>query len=453
MRLLRKTGQEDGLLGKSLLKVDFMDFVFHIPRQAEEIIEKLNSRGFEAYVVGGCVRDCLLGREPEDWDITTSARPEQVKELFGRTVDTGIRHGTVTVMRGKRGYEVTTFRIDGEYKDGRHPSSVEFTSDLLEDLRRRDFTINAMAYSGRTGLVDAFGGLRDLDDRRIRCVGDACDRFGEDALRMLRALRFSAQLGFETEKSTEDAVRRLAPNLRQVSRERVQTELTKLLLSDRPDTVRKVFEWGLAPYVSETFAAMDAARISVSPGLPAVKHMRWAACLRQLPAGKAVQVLRELKLDNDTIAAVRTLTEWWNRPIGTEEVEIRRTMSRMSPELYDDLLVMKEAVAAGYGPEGAKECEAIPEPAEELIGPISESAGDIARIRKLTEVIRGRGDCVSLKELAVTGSDLLEAGMKPGPDLGRVLEGLLNLVLEHPEWNTKQRLMEEVLSGNWKKTT
>ena len=192
-----------------------------IPRQVEQIIRTLNENGYEAYAVGGCVRDTLLGREPEDWDITTSARPEQVKALFRRTIDTGIQHGTVTVMLNRTGYEVTTYRIDGEYEDGRHPKQVEFTANLLEDLRRRDFTINAMAYSHETGIVDAFGGVEDLERRVIRCVGDAMERFTEDALRILRAIRFSAQLDFVIEEETQKAISVIAPNLAKVSRERV----------------------------------------------------------------------------------------------------------------------------------------------------------------------------------------------------------------------------------------
>ena len=181
-----------------------------IPQHAKEILERLNQHGFEAYVVGGCVRDSLLGRQPEDWDITTSARPEQVKAIFGRTIDTGIQHGTVTIMRGKTGYEVTTYRIDGEYEDSRHPKNVEFTSNLTEDLKRRDFTINAMAYNPKEGLVDVFGGEEDLKAGIVRCVGFAMDRFTEDALRILRALRFSAQLGFGIEENTWNAIKRIS---------------------------------------------------------------------------------------------------------------------------------------------------------------------------------------------------------------------------------------------------
>ena len=202
-----------------------------VPEKANQVISVLTEAGFEAYVVGGCVRDAILGRTASDWDITTNARPEQVKALFPRTVDTGLQHGTVTVLQGKEGFEVTTYRIDGEYLDGRHPEQVTFPPSLLEDLKRRDFTINAMAYNDKEGLVDAFDGLGDLERGQIRCVGNPGERFTEDALRILRAVRFSAQLGFGIEEKTRAALSEFAPRLSKVSAERIQTELVKLLVS------------------------------------------------------------------------------------------------------------------------------------------------------------------------------------------------------------------------------
>ena len=201
-----------------------------IPESVERILKTLMEHGYEAYAVGGCVRDAVLGRTPNDWDITTSAKPEAVKRLFRKTIDTGIAHGTVTVMLDHTGYEVTTYRIDGEYEDGRHPKNVEFTGNLVEDLKRRDFTINAMAYNHIHGLVDAFDGIGDIRCRRIRCVGNPSDRFNEDALRILRAIRFAAGLDFEIEDETRKAVAILAGNLRKISKERIQAELEKLLM-------------------------------------------------------------------------------------------------------------------------------------------------------------------------------------------------------------------------------
>lgn len=382
-----------------------------IPPQVERIIEKLNQNGFEAYAVGGCVRDTLLGREPEDWDITTSARPEEVKRLFRRTIDTGIEHGTVTVMLERTGYEVTTYRIDGEYEDGRHPRHVEFTSNLLEDLRRRDFTINAMAYSHETGIVDAFGGMQDLERHVIRCVGEAMERFTEDALRILRAVRFSAQLDFDIEAETMSAIPVIAPNLAKVSRERIQMELTKLLCSDHPERIFKVYETGMSTFVSPAFAALPWETAQLSSALPPVKYVRWAAFLRCAHSkDEAVRVLRDLKLDNDTIGKVNTLVLWSGAPLSPDAGQVRRMMSRMEPEVWDVLMELN-----GYGED----------------------------IRALTRRIREDGDCLSLRELAVKGQDLIEAGMKPGREIGGVLNKMLEHVLQYPADNKKEVLMHK----------
>ena len=229
-----------------------------IPSNAEKILHILEENGYEAYVVGGCVRDSILGRNPNDWDITTSASPQQVKELFQRTVDTGLQHGTVTVLMDKEGYEVTTYRVDGDYEDGRHPKQVMFTSSLEEDLKRRDFTINAMAYHPERGLVDLFHGMEDMEHKIVRCVGDPMERFHEDALRILRAVRFSAQLGFTIEEKTKAGIQALAPNLKCVSAERIQTELVKLLVSPHPDYLRVAYETGITrEFLPEFDACME----------------------------------------------------------------------------------------------------------------------------------------------------------------------------------------------------
>ena len=407
-----------------------------IPSHVEYIIGKLNQNGYEAFAVGGCVRDTLLGRTPGDWDITTSARPEQVKALFRRTIDTGIQHGTVTVMLERTGYEVTTYRIDGEYEDGRHPRQVEFTSDLLEDLKRRDFTINAMAYSHETGIVDAFGGMEDLEKRVIRCVGEPMERFEEDALRILRAIRFSAQLDFSIEEKTREAIIRIAPNLAKVSRERVQMELTKLLCSDHPEQIRQVYETGISRYVSEEFSCLPWEKAEISPALSKEKYVRWAAFLRcacpaeqdswqtdlscEKAAGKnfceerekAVRtggkILRDLKLDNETIGRVKTLTSWCGEKLLPEAPSVRRAMSKMEPEVWDALVELNQ-----YGDE----------------------------ILCLTKEIRAAGDCLDLKHLAVNGRDLMSAGVRPGKDMGEILNRMLQEVLERPENNQKEILM------------
>lgn len=405
-----------------------------IPGNVERIIRTLNDHGYEAYAVGGCVRDTLLDRKPGDWDITTSARPQEVKELFRHTIDTGIQHGTVTVMMDRTGYEVTTYRIDGEYEDGRHPKQVEFTSSLIEDLKRRDFTINAMAYSHETGIVDEFGGVEDLNAKTIRCVGDPMERFTEDALRILRAIRFSAQLDFTIEEQTWNAIRVIAPNIAKVSKERIQVELTKLLLSDHPEKIREVYETGISPYISENFDSLNWKMAEIPTTLPKEKYVRWAGFLRcanaydvngtlmpqpipsvtEVPesASRAVKILRDLKLDNDTIGRVKTLVSWSGVELPETPEAVRRAMSRMEAEVWDALMELNE---------------------------YSE------KIHVLTEEIRTAGDCLDLKHLAVKGQDLIKAGVQPGKALGATLNQMLDDVLSHPDHNEKEYLLEHFI--------
>ena len=388
-----------------------------LPYEVEWVIGKIREAGYEAFAVGGCVRDTLLGRTPEDWDVTTSARPEAVKAIFERTVDTGLQHGTVTVLKNRKGYEVTTYRIDGEYHDGRHPDSVEFTPNLLEDLKRRDFTINAMAYSHETGIVDEFGGMEDLKAGIVRCVGRPEDRFTEDALRLLRALRFSAQLGFEIEESTYAAIKTIAPNLAKVSKERVQAELTKLLLSAHPERILLLKETGLSAQIVPGFDAVFApALFSKLSRLPAEKSLRWAGFLLCQGEKQAEAVLKGLKMDNETIGNVSRMIEGAKETLLLEKPAVRRAMSRYTPYQLEGALKLKE-----------------------LMG-----SPDAEEIRRLREEIIRDGDCVSLKDLAVKGRDLLEAGVERGPMVGEILNHLFDLVLLHPEKNDRELLLKEV---------
>ncbi len=420
-----------------------------MPYEAEWIIDNIRSHGYEAFIVGGCVRDAVLGRIPGDWDITTSAKPEQVKEIFGKTVDTGLKHGTVTIIKHGSGYEVTTYRIDGEYLDGRHPETVEFTPDLREDLKRRDFTINAMAYSHETGIVDEFEGMEDLKRRVIRCVGCAKDRFTEDALRILRAVRFAAQLDFVIEDETYKAIAEIAPNLVHVSKERIQVELTKLLLSDHPEKIWMVDETGIADYVTSGFPEVFERELerenshnageNETPGtsgclvdgasrdalkecwiglaaLPADKSHRWAGFLRHMTAEQAVKILRGLKLDNDTIGNVKNMITAFQAPLAVDKVEIRRLLSRVTEYQFLGAMQLKKLDGD----------ETVP------------------GILRLFEEIKEAGDCVSLKQLAVNGGDLLAKGLVKGKQIGDGLMYLLNLVLEKPELNKKDILLEKI---------
>jgi tRNA nucleotidyltransferase (CCA-adding enzyme) len=394
----------------------------NIPADVKKIMEQLNKKGFEAYAVGGCVRDTILGKVPGDWDITTDARPADVKALFRRTIDTGTEHGTVTVMIGKTGYEITTYRVDSVYSDGRHPDSVTFTPSLAEDLKRRDFTMNAMAYSERDGLKDLFGGQEDIRCRVIRCVGNPDERFQEDALRILRAVRFSAQLGFEIEEETWEALKRHAPNLVHVSKERIFAELNKTLLSDHPEKLKLVFDAGMAPFVSPSFAGLQPAE-TVSL-LPKKKYVRWAAVLAGTSPEHVRKLLRELKSDNETTDGAADLTALLKKRPPENKPAVRKLLSRTGPERYDELMLLYRTGFGQNMPENPEEGKRLLEDAE----------------RMKEEVMRD-GDCRNLKMLSVTGKDLMEAGVRPGKEIGETLERLLEVVFEHPEYNTKEKLL------------
>lgn len=400
-----------------------------LPPDVVWIIHRLQENGKEAFAVGGCVRDSILGKKPKDWDITTSASPEEVKKIFKKTVDTGILHGTVTVMVGKIGYEVTTYRIDGEYEDNRHPKTVTFTENLVEDLKRRDFTINAMAYNEEVGLVDVFKGRDDLEKGVIRCVGIAKERFEEDALRMLRAVRFSAQLNFEVEEKTKDAIKELASNLSFVSKERIQTELTKLLVSDNPERIEKVFCYGLGKWIFPTYLRWEGELIEKTKGLlreiQSDSILRWSAFLlllrdRLRKQEEAEEILKGLKFDNYTVKFVSKLVGVWDYDYVAEERSVRRGIAWIGEEIFPLLLKLKRANCA-FERKGMEE---------------------IDRVLEIYQQIYDRGDCLTIKGLAVTGKDLIANGIKPGEVMGKILNQLLNEVLEEPKRNTKEYLLK-----------
>ena len=320
-----------------------------LPEKVRQIIEQIQKHGFEAYAVGGCVRDSLLGRTPDDWDITTSAKPQEVKAIFPRTIDTGIEHGTVTVMMGKEGFEVTTYRIDGAYLDGRHPESVEFSSNLVEDLKRRDFTINAMAYNEQQGLVDVFEGIEDMQRKVIRCVGNPKERFGEDALRMMRAIRFSAQLGFEIEEETYRAVEELAPTLEKVSMERIQVELVKTLLSAHPDYVRFYQETGLFCDVLPQADVILSGKFK-NPTLKLLTHakntsvLRYAALFYHAGPDTAKEALKRLKLDNYTVNTVSKLLLYTQKSIEENEPAVREATYTYGKEMMPLIFAHQHAL-------------------------------------------------------------------------------------------------------------
>ncbi len=396
----------------------------YLPEKVKQIIEKFQENGYEAYAVGGCVRDSLLSKEPDDWDITTNASPEQMKRLFRRTVDTGIEHGTVTVLLGDEGFEVTTYRIDGSYEDGRHPKEVTFTTNLKEDLRRRDFTINAMAYNHKDGLVDCFGGKEDLEQGIIRCVGNATERFTEDALRILRCVRFSAQLGFDIEEETAKAANALSPNLQRISAERIQMEWSKLLVSEHVWRVKTAYEEGILKQFFPEITVTDRLIRGMELVEP-IKALRYALFFCELDSKMANAMLRRLKFDNDTIKKVTGLVKYKNLPVQPDAISVRKAIYLTGEELFPMLLqIWKAYTGAGYSD--------------------GQTLENISQVEAIYKKVIERGDCLSLKDLAVSGKDLIAVGVKPGKEMGDILNHLLQTVLEDPDKNKQEMLLEFV---------
>ena len=432
-----------------------------LPKNVKKIIDILEENGFEAYAVGGCIRDCLLGRQPNDWDITTSALPLQVKALFKRTVDTGIQHGTVTVLLDGEGYEVTTYRLDGEYEDNRHPKEVVFTPMLSEDLKRRDFTINAMAYNEREGRVDLFQGKEDLEGRIVRCVGDPMERFNEDALRILRAVRFSAQLGFSIEDKTREAAAALADNLEYISAERIQAELVKLVVSAHPEKIMTAYEAGITRVIlPELDRAVQTEQNNPHHRLSVGGHLIESMCMIEpekalrltmllhdigkplvkstdeegrdhfyghgdVSAELARGILRRLKFDNDTVGKVTKLIAFHDYRPDLNERAVRRMLNKVGKELFPCVIKVQRADIAAQSSYRRDEKEA-----------------HICSMEKLAEKIFAENQCVCLKDLSVSGRDLIHDGMKPGKEIGEVLDELLREVIREPEHNNREFLME-----------
>ena len=438
------------------------DIEIRIPPGAARILRVLEDHGYEAFVVGGCVRDSLLGRKPNDWDITTSALPLQVKALFRRTIDTGLKHGTVTILMDGEPFEVTTYRVDGEYLDGRHPSEVTFTASLQEDLQRRDFTINAMAYSERKGLQDLFGGLPDLEKGLIRAVGDPAKRFGEDALRIMRAVRFAAQLGYEVEEDTVQAMKELAPTLSKISAERIAAELEKLLVSPHPEKLKMAYECGITAVILPEFdRCMETAQnnphhkysvgehtiVSIGNARPdrilrytmLMHDMGKPSCKttdeqgidhfyghQEVSAQMANDILRRLKSDNETRRSVSKLVRYHDLTCGLTGKSVRKAISLIGEDLFPLYLEVKDADTRAQSDFR-----------------FQEKMDYLEEVRLLYRKILEEGDCLSLKDLAVNGKDLIAAGMKPGREIGEVLEAMYRDVIDDPEHNNKEYLMEK----------
>ena len=449
------------------MKIKNGSLMIPLPPQVSKAIDRLEAAGFEAYAVGGCVRDTLMGRVPNDWDITTLARPEQTAACFldKRTVETGIAHGTITVLMDGMPLEITTYRCDGEYLDNRHPSSVQFTKQIEDDLSRRDFTVNAMAYHPDRGLVDLFGGREALTERRITCVGDATTRFEEDGLRILRAIRFAAVLDFEIEEETARAIHARRELLSNIAAERIREEFCKLICGVGAVRILREYADVIGVFIPEVLSCVGFAQNSKYHCFDVYEHIlqslacnegkdlctRLAILLHDIgkpqcytedaggghfkghvPVGERMteEIMRRLKFDNATMQTVVRLVAYHDREISAEKKAVKRLMQQMSDEDILRLLEVKRcdrlAHATGYD-----------EPAEAL-----------AQIPRVMEEIHAADECYSLKSLAVNGKDLMAVGIPAGRRLGEVLEALLNRVIDGDLANDRETLLQAAKEMN-----
>lgn len=436
----------------------------HIPWQCKEILGRFADYHLQAYLVGGCVRDSLLGKEPKDWDICTEALPEQVLEIFKdyKVVLTGLQHGTVTVMLGGMPVEITTYRIDGEYEDNRHPKEVFFTSHLQEDLSRRDFTINALAYHPDEGVIDYFDGLGDLERGVICCVGDAASRYQEDGLRIMRAIRFACVLNFQFEEKTEKAIRKYSYLLRNIARERIQVEFDKILTSSWAayglETLARLdcFPYFLPELCHTWQFAQNGGRhqydifthsVKAVALVPPTVVLRLTMLLHdigkpfvwkqqgendlfdghsEMGAQLAGQMLERLRYDKKTIAQVQQLISQHERLLRVDEICLRQAVADLGFDGVRSLIAVKRADVRAHS-------DAM---AQMMLEPFDQ-------MEALLDQIEQRGDCCSLKQLAVSGKDFIALGYR-GRQVGDLLNQLLQLVLENPAYNNRDYLLSQV---------
>lgn len=432
-----------------------------LSRGAMTLLEQLNRSGYEAYVVGGCVRDMLMGISPKDFDITTSATPEEVKRVFSgyRVIETGIKHGTLTVLYEKEPFEITTYRLESTYSDSRHPDEVVFTRSLFADLARRDFTVNAIAYNPQEGIVDPFGGHTDIQNRILRCVGVPHERFSEDALRILRLLRFASVLDFEIETQTADAAFHLKEKLNLVSAERVQSELGKLLCGHKAGKILTEY-CGILAVVLPELAPMKGFdqknehhiydilthTAKVVDALPFEKTLRWAALFHDIgkPSVFSVdtdgvghfyshasvgcqmteEILCRLKFDNQTKNAVVRLVKWHDIQIDANEKSVKRSLGKMTAEFFFMLIALKRADNLAQNPV------------------YHNRQAYYDRLEALAKEILARQDCLSVKDLAINGNDLVANGFVQGKLIGVILKTLLDEVINNQIPNEKNALLQ-----------
>ena len=446
-----------------------------VPHDVKAIIEKLEACGFSAYAVGGCIRDSLMGKQPHDWDICTSAKPEEILGALGthNIIESGLKHGTVTVKVNEQLYEITTFRSEGEYRDNRRPESVKFITSLKEDLSRRDFTVNAMAYNSSEGLCDYFGGESDIGNMIIRCVGDPDKRFTEDALRIMRALRFASKLGFEIEENTKSALRRNAHLLKKISVERITAELVQILDGEFAEQILLDYTDVLGVFLPEILPMVGLEQrnphhsydvwthtVYVIVNSPHGKVMRLAALLHDIAKPRCFtidekgtghfhghpevgaklsgKILRRLHLDNDTIAKVGTLIRYHDQRPKLEPKYVRRLISKTGIDCFEPLMELKRADAKGQNP------QTIPPKLEY-----------IDELEKMFHELTSDGNEFNIRSLKLTGSDLIDLGIGEGKEIGYYLNEMLEMVIEGKISNDRNALIAEVSrrikdTGGWK---
>lgn len=439
---------------------------YNIPAGAIQIIRELKKNGHKAYLVGGCVRDLLMGREPHDWDICTSALPDQMKECFGRykVVETGLKHGTLTVVLDDQAYEVTTFRVDGAYSDGRHPDKVSFTSDLDEDLARRDFTINAIAMNEEGFTYDPYNGIRDINHMLINCVGNPIERFNEDGLRIMRALRFSSTLDYRISYVTARAMHQCRDNLRNVSAERIVSELKKSLTGLTPGLDIKDFHDILSVFWPEIEVCVGFDQKNIHHNFDVWSHIchaidyadtddvivRLALLLHDIGkpkcftvdeqgrghfyghppicAAMADDMLRRLKFDNVTREAVVQLVEYHDATIVPTAKCVCRWLNKIGEEQFKRLLSVKIGDILAHNPDT-----------------IGDRADDIYRAREVLKEVLSKQQCFSFKDLAVNGKDVVDAGVPQGPEVGKILREILDRVIDGELSNERTLLIGAII--------
>ncbi len=436
--------------------------IFQLPANVLQILSLLNQAGYKAYVVGGCVRDSLLSKPPKDWDVCTSALPEDMQRVFHgfRVVETGLKHGTLTVVLDGIPYEITTFRVDGAYTDHRHPDGVTFVTDVRDDLARRDFTVNAMAYHPSEGLIDAFGGQADLQKKVIRCVGQPSERFTEDALRILRALRFASVYGFDIEEETSAAAHALKETLPLVAAERIHVELSKLLCGQSCGMILRRYRDILAQILPDIAPMFDFPQrtpyhrydvwehtVRAVESVPATEVLRLTMLLHD--AGKpasftsdsqgighfhghaavstdiAEKAMARLRMDRATAERVQLLVKYHDIELNTDERLLKRRLNQFGEEALRQLIDVQEADQLAKGTRTPEDIRA-----------------ESAALRRALDALLASSPCFTLKSLAVNGRDIAALGAR-GTEIGQVLQSLLEKVMDNTLVNEKQTLLQE----------